>query len=210
MLSLQFLWTVDKESQKRLILPLISELNTPASPCSILESRTSYLHRPRLHVSINSLLPVYQVILAALSDVCLSHMRTSSGLNYQRWTQVPLKFHIGTPTRYMPPRKHWLLFQSYLQDFFEVNIRSRLLCIAEALATHAFKPDLCCQKRFVVSLSSQLLLLLLLSLFIYLFIYLFTYLFIFKPDIVFTLLIYLYRTRIQILISIITICTELN
>ena len=36
---------------------------------------------------------------------------------------------------------------------YSVNIRFRLLCIAEALAIHTFKPDLCCQKRYTVSLS---------------------------------------------------------
>ena len=36
---------------------------------------------------------------------------------------------------------------------YYVNIRFRLLCIAEALAIHTFKPDLCCQKRYTVSLS---------------------------------------------------------
>ena len=33
-------------------------------------SRTNYLRRPHLCVSINSLVPVDQVILAALNDVC--------------------------------------------------------------------------------------------------------------------------------------------
>ena len=36
---------------------------------------------------------------------------------------------------------------------YSVNIRFRLLCIAEALAIHTFNPDLCCQKRYTVSLS---------------------------------------------------------
>ena len=136
---------------------------------------------------------MHQITLAALNDVCpLAYVNIfQSGLS---------KVNAGPPE---VPYWNTLLDTCHpvstdccfkviykIPSKYSVNIRFSVLCIAEALTIHTFKPDLCCQKEiYCFSFSTMDLDIIVIVIIIYLFI--------FKPDIVYILLIYLFTLNLH-------------